>query len=252
MKNIYKLVVILVIATVFGCEQYEGAYPDLSETYPAYVEIPNSSAITVPEGGIATINLSSRVVIAEAYTISYEVSGAFTAVGSLDVEAGNSMAELTVPVDAGIVTEEAVTATVTLTSITNGMAIGRNGIGESVDLIITKFVPFVAANYAVTFDCDEPDYAVYPITFVVTSDPLVLTNTNFWDSGWSIDYTFSGDFEQTVTIVPQTVGTGDDARTVSGSGSYDGVTQTIVVDYTVVDGNGGVRDDNTHTFTLPV
>jgi len=67
----------------------------------------------------------------------------------------------------------------------------------------------------------------------------------------SVDYTFSADFEQTVIINPQVVDYGGTPLTVNGSGTYNGVTKTMVVDYTVVDGDGGVWDDNTHTFVLP-
>jgi hypothetical protein len=248
MKNIFKVLILLAFVLSYSCEAYDPIDPDLDNTYPSYVEIANTSGLTVPEGGNITVTLSSRTVVYKAYTVSYEISGGFTASGTVEVPAGVNSVVVSLPVEAGIVTNEALSALVTLTSATNDMAVGRNGVGTTLDVTITKFVPFVAADYAITFDCDEPGYAVYPCTFVVTADPLVLTNPNFWDSGWSIDYTFSGDFDQLVTIVEQDVG----GNLVSGSGTYDGVTKKMVVDYVVIGGDGVLQDDNTHTFTVPV
>ncbi len=248
MKNILKILILLLLVFAYGCETYEVAEPDFTHSYPAYVELASTSGQTVPEGGNIVINLSSRTVIYEAYTVSYEITGDYTASGTLNVPKGvNSFTEA-VPVEAGIVSDEALSATITLTAVTGGLELGRNGANLSVDVTITKFVPFVADDYAITFSCNEPGYGDYPVDFITTDDPHVLTNTNFWDSGWSVDYTFSADFEQLVTIVPQSV----EGFTIEGSGTYDGVTKTIIVDYTVVeDATGDVWDNNTHTFTVP-
>ncbi len=251
MKIIIKAFIFIAVVAVYSCEHYDGAYPDLSENSPAYVELSSTAALTVPEGGVINITLSSRTVIYDAYTVSYELTGDYKASGSIEVPEGVNSVTVQIPVDAGIVEADALEATFTLTSATGDVVVGRGGANVSVDVTITKFIPFVNTDYAITFDCEEPGYATYPATFVTTADPLVLTNTNFWDSGWEIDYTFSGDFDQTVTIESQTVDSGGDIRIVSGSGSYDGVTKTMVVNYTVTDDSGGVLDDNTHTFTVP-
>ncbi|MCK5684654.1 hypothetical protein KAJ27_11050 [bacterium] len=236
---------------LYSCETYDAADPDFSNTYPAYVEIANTAALTVPEGGNISVTLSSRSVIYESYTVSYEITGDYNASGTVDVPKGVNSQVISLPVAAGIVTSDALSATVTLTAVSGDVALGRNGDNLSVDVTITKFVPFVQADYATTFLCDEPGYAVYQAELVAAAEPNVLTNTNFWDAGLSVDYTFSADFEQTVVINPQVVDYGGTPLTVSGSGTYNGVTKTMVVDYTVVDADGGVWDDNTHTFELP-
>lgn len=251
MKNISKILILISLVLAYSCETYEVAEPDIDNTYPAYVELASSEEQTVPEGGNIMITLSSRTVIYESYSVSYEITGDYSASGTIEVEKGVNQTEVAVPVAAGIVEEDALTATLTLSAVSGNVVLGRNGENLSVDISITKFIPFVAEDYAVTFNCDEPGYKIYTVDFTTTADPNILTNTNFWDSGWQIDYTFSADFEQTITIEEQTVGAGEDAYTVSGSGSYDGVTKTMVVDYTVVDAAGNLVDDNTHTFTLP-
>ncbi len=252
MKNIMKIMILLALGFAFGCESYFPAEPNFENTYPAYVEFENTAEKTVPEGGTINVVLTSRSVVYKAYNVSYEITGDYTASGSVEVPGGVNSVDVALPVEAGIVTDEPLSATVTLTDVSGDMALGRNGMNTAVEVSITRFIPFDADDYAITFSCNEPGYGDYPCDFVKTDDPNVLTNTNFWDSGWSIDYTFSGDFDQSVTIEPQVRMSGDTPLTVSGSGTYDGVTKLIVVDYTVVDDAGGVWDDNTHTFTVPV
>jgi hypothetical protein len=235
----------------YSCETYEVAEPTIDNTFPAYVELASSAAQTVPEGGNIMITLSSRTVVYEAYSVTYEITGDYTASGTIEVEKGVNQVQVPVPVAAGIVTDEPLSATLTLTGVNGNLNLGRNGENLSVEISITKFVPFEAVDYAITFNCDEPGYKIYQCEFVTTDDPNVLTNTNFYDSGWLIDYTFSADFEQIVTIEEQTIGVDADALTISGSGTYDGVTKTMVVDYAIVQADGTVYEENTHTFTVP-
>ncbi len=248
MKHINKLIFLLIVIVAYSCEVYEPVEPDFGNTYPSYVAIANTATPVVPEGGTIQVTLSSRTKIYEAYTVSWELIGPYAASGTVDIEAGESSSDVSIPVEAGVVTSgNSIIDTLVITDATNGMAVGRNGIGTTLEVNITKFVPFNADDYAITFDCDEPGYMVYPCTFIETADPLVLTNTNFWDWGWNVDYTFSGDFDQLITIEEQVV----NGLTISGSGSYDGLTKTMVVDYLIVDADGNIQDQNTHTFTVP-
>ena len=251
MKNIIKTISLFGLIMANGCEMYEPAAPDFSDSYPAYVEIANTASITVPEGGNIMIVLTSRSVVYDAYTVSYEITGDYAASGTVEVPGGKNQHEVALPVEAGIVTDNSLSATVTLTDVSSDMVLGRNGMNTSLDVNITKFVPFVQADYAISFSCNEPGYGDYLCEFTVGDQPNVLVNNNFWDSGYEIAYTFSADFDQKVVIAPQEQLYGETPLTISGSGSYDGVTKTIVVDYTVVDDTGAVWDDNTHTFTVP-
>ncbi|MDF1571064.1 MAG: hypothetical protein P1P82_05545 [Bacteroidales bacterium] len=251
MKNIVKISMLLVLGFAWSCESYFPAEPDLTNTYPAYVEIENTAPKTVPEGSEISLTLTSRSVVYQSYTVSYEVTGDYSTSGTVEVPEAMNRYTVSVPVEAGIVTDDPLSATVTLTDVTGDMALGRNGMNTAVEVSITKFVPYDADDYAITFNCVEPGSGEYQCTFVKTDDPLVLTNSNFKDSLWHVAYTFSGDFDQVITIDQQTVGDEPDVYSVSGSGTYDGVLRTMVVDYTVVDVSGNVLDDNTHTFTVP-
>lgn len=248
MKNIFKLSILLVLLALYSCETFDVADPDFSNSYPAYVELASASALTVPEGGNIPISLSSRTVIYEAYSVSYELTGDYTASGTIDVPAGVNSLETVIPVPPGIVSDAALASTLTLTAVTGEVALGRNGENLAVDVSITKFVPFVQADYAITFDCDEPGYGVYACEFITGDADNVLTNTNFWDYGVPVDYTFSADFDQTITIATQDLFSG---LSVTGSGTYDGVTKTMIVDYTIWQEDGTAYEANTHTFTVP-
>jgi len=246
MKKIKIAIIALMALVAYSCEYYEPAAPDLSDPVGPFVELSSTSAQTVPEGGNINVSVTTREAIFEEYTVNYTVTGDFEASGSATVPAGDAIYTFQVPVDAGIVTDDPLSATVTLTGVSDGVVLSRTGAEQTFDVSITKFVPFVQADYATTFMCNEPGYGDYSCEFVATDDPLVLTNLNFWDSGIPLDYTFSGDFDQTIVIEEQVAGD----LTIVGSGTYDGVTQTMVVDYTIFVG-GEVYEENTHTFTLP-
>ena len=154
MKNILKIITLLVLGIAYSCESYFPAEPTLDNTYPAYVEIENTSLKTVPEGGAISITLTTRSVVYKSYSVSYEITGEYTASGTVDVPEGVNRYVISVPVAAGIVTDEPLSAEVTLTSVTGDLALGRNGMNTSVEVSITKFVPFNADDYAITFDCD--------------------------------------------------------------------------------------------------
>lgn len=251
MKNIKLVFIALIVLAAYSCETYEPALPDFDNTYPAYVELASAEAQTVPEGGNINVTVTSRDVLYKEYTIDYSVTGGFETTGSVTVPSGVNQYSFAVPIDAGIVGDDPLSATLTLTGVSNDVALGRTDANLSLEVTITKFVPFVQDDYVTTFDCEEPGYGSYQCVFAAGAEPNVLTNTNFWDAGLFVDYTFSADFDQLITIEPQVVDYGGTPLTVSGSGTYDGVTQVMVVNYTVVDGDGGVWDDNTHTFTLP-
>lgn len=123
--------------------------------------------------------------------------------------------------------------------------------GEDYEVTKLGETAFNLLNYAGDYNCDEPGYAVYPVNFTI-KDCYTITNHNFWDGGFEIDYVLDPD-ALTVTIPLQTIdgsdfGLGD--LDVEGSGTFDPETFKMVVDYTVkASGGGTVYDDNTHTFT---
>jgi hypothetical protein len=250
MKKYAIIIIILAMAGLYSCETYDSAYPDFDNTYPAYVELEDASDRSLPEGATFELTLQSRNYIYTEYTVSYEISGDYSMTGSIDVPSGVNEYTFTITLPQGIVTSEDLNCTFALTDVTNDMAAGRTEETATFDLTITKFVPFEQSDYVATFDCDEPGYKVYPCEFIAGPVDTILTNTNFWDWGLSIDYSFSADFDQKITIEPQTFTDLGPSLTVSGSGTYDGITKTMVVAYKIEYDDGTIEEENIHTFTL--
>jgi hypothetical protein len=120
-----------------------------------------------------------------------------------------------------------------------------------VDLSLGFFCPLNIDDFTGAYDCDESGYGVYSISF--TLDPVVVNrihNDNFWDwagPGQTLYYDLSGDNDQIVTVPEQPFVYGDGSEgKVSGTGTYDGCSGTMIVDYKVTY-DGSVYDTH-HEF----
>jgi len=133
----------LLFLVLVACEQepYIDPEVDQSQTYPAYVrfddEGPVSAAITDTSGTTLTFTVEIPPVVYPDTEVNWEVSGAFTASGTVIVPGGLVEASFGVEVpssalDAG---ESEGTATISLVSATNEVVIGRgtNALGDEID-----------------------------------------------------------------------------------------------------------------------
>lgn len=113
-------------------------------------------------------------------------------------------------------------------------------------------------NFVGAYMCDEPGYAVYPVTFTKIN-VTTIENNNFWDSGYVVQYVFDEFGNVTITQKVVNVST-TKTYTINGSGRYDAATSGFYTDYTVVQkvytyANYALTitpttvDSNTHTFT---
>ena len=123
-------------------------------------------------------------------------------------------------------------------SITQTPVAGVTSPAQITKVEVTPFCTFDINNFIGAFEAYEPDYGTYPVNF--TKDPELvntIVNDNFWD--WPgpdaiLKYTLSGDFLETVTVPKQDFVFGDGyAGWVQGSGTYDGCTHTMAVEYIV-------------------
>jgi hypothetical protein len=125
--------------------------------------------------------------------------------------------------------------------------------GDSYTVTRVGEFEFNLNNFTGDYDCDEPGYDVYPVTFTI-KDCETITNDNFWDAGFEIDYVLDA-AAGTVTIPLQEFDAtpfGLGILTVEGDGPFDPDTHAMVVDYTIKrQSNGSVVETNTHTFTKP-
>lgn len=106
----------------------------------------------------------------------------------------------------------------------------------------------------VTFNCNEPGYGDYDVSFTAGTEPNTLVLDNFWDYGGTPVYTFSESSspdEAIVTLEEQTVVMGGTEFLVLGSGTYEQCSKTMIVDYQVLrPSDRAAYDINTHTYTL--
>lgn len=106
----------------------------------------------------------------------------------------------------------------------------------------TVLVKYDFNNMIGLFDCNEPGYAHYNCNLTKVNSNTV-SNDNFWDSGWTVQYVFNAD-GSVITLTPVTIS----GYSIAGSGSFDKMTGQFNVHYTVYQGTKLI-DDNTHTFT---
>ncbi|SDM12719.1 hypothetical protein SAMN05421823_110245 [Catalinimonas alkaloidigena] len=131
MKNIAFLLSAALCLGLMSCEQdYDNAL-DFSNTHPAYVDFPSGSTLNVAAGGTGTATVESPATPYREATVSWEITGAFTASGSLTIPAGASSAALSYAVpDTNNLTFNAAgqaQATLTLTSVSEGFVLGQGG-----------------------------------------------------------------------------------------------------------------------------
>lgn len=101
-------------------------------------------------------------------------------------------------------------------------------------------------NFVGLFACDEPGYAVYD-TNLTKVDDSTISNDNFWDSGWAVEYVFDdyGD----VTITPVSYESDGTTYDITGHGKFNNTDKSFYVDYEVHNqATGALIDGNTHTF----
>lgn len=140
-----------------------------------------------------------------------------------------------------------------LTGVDSGITLSENY--KTFTRQIRTLCPFNRSNFLGAYNCDEPGYAVYDVTFGTDADPNTIVSNNFWDVGAVVKYVFN---PASNTLVIQTttftanIGAGPESFTVSANGTatYDACTYSFIVPYRVVRvSNSSTIDTNTHTFT---
>ena len=140
------------------------------------------------------------------------------------------------------------TGVIKVTETTMG---GKVGIPAEVTFDISLFCQLDMSKFVGEFTCDEEGYGAYGVNLTRVEGENAVLNDNFWDwaaPGQVIKYELSGDFSQVVTVPLQDFIFGDEsAGTVEGSGTYNGCTGEMVVDYIVV--YDGAENETHHVFT---
>lgn len=199
---------------------------------------PGKTAITGPETVYTGFDFTFSATIRGGSTYNWEkVSGDYTVVG----DGYNATVSSTAANDG--------TGVLKCTETTQG---GIVGIPDTISFAIAKFCAFDINTFTGAYTCDETGYGAYGVGLTIDPDnENAVLNDNFWDwaaAGEVIRYEFSGDVDQIVTVPLQDFVYGDgSAGTVEGSGTYDGCTGTMHVEYNVV--YDGADNATVHDFS---
>lgn len=108
-------------------------------------------------------------------------------------------------------------------------------------------VNYDIANFVGLFDCNEPGYAHYNVN-LTKINATTISNDNFWDSGWAVQYVFNDKGE--VNITPISYVDKTTTYDITGHGKFNNAAKSFYVDYVVKNhATGATVDSNTHTFT---
>lgn len=179
---------------------------------------------------------------------SFTVMGAGGSATSVVIPAGKTTADITITTKPNTVSEKNRIITVTMTGANSDLNLGYPGPsanGKSAEVTINDDdCAFDIAKFTGAYNCDEPGYKIYDVTFTQVSATEII-NDNFWDWGASIKYVLDP-LTNTVTIPSQNF-TGFGANNVTGTGGViEPCTGKMTVPYTVTGPSG---ESKIHTFT---
>jgi len=137
MKNIpfrYLIFALFLTVGMTACNDYEDENYDFSNPIAAYVELSTASIGTAP-GAEVEVNVRLRTAINDAVVnVGYDVSGDVTQSGSVAIEAGDLSAAFTLTIPT---TPETGAATIKITSVDNGLTIGRAAGGDNIEAAVS-------------------------------------------------------------------------------------------------------------------
>jgi len=135
MKNTifkYLTFALFLSLVVTACNDFEDENYDFSNAAAAYVEFPSQDTLTAIAGETVAITARVRVAIQSVVTASYEISGDFIQTGTIEIPAGmvSGSAMITLPA-----IQDVSVATVRLTAVDNGLALGRGEVGDGLSAL---------------------------------------------------------------------------------------------------------------------
>jgi len=137
MKNIpfrYLIFALFLTVGMTACNDFEDENYDFSNSIAAYVELSTASIATAPGAEVA-VNFRLRTAINNAVVnVGYEITGDVTQSGSVAIEAGDLSSALALTIPTTPVTGA---ATIKITSVDNGLSIGRAAGGDNVEAALS-------------------------------------------------------------------------------------------------------------------
>ena len=131
--KIQYILIALVVSAVWGCEAdgTEGL-PSFDNSLPLYVQLNSPSSISAEEGDEVAITIELPEVVYADVIVQYELVGDLVGSGSVTIPEGSLNADAMVSIPDDEQMTGGGTATFTLTSVDNGLSLGRQNATTSI------------------------------------------------------------------------------------------------------------------------
>lgn len=259
MKNILNSLYVLAALIMFGaCEQLDDKLTYKGDPVSHFTEAGYAFIVTPSDTGY---DVKLGTTTAAAATINISINSNSTAIEgvqfkqinkTINIDQGAYVGALTIePILDGLDGDYVLILDIENSSVPEGVSMNQSFV-----MTLSRFCPLDISQWVgVTFDCDEPGYAIYDVNFTAGAAANTIVSDNFWDFGGAVTYTFSestSPSEAVVTIEEQTVNMGGSDYIVVGSGgTYEQCSRTMIMPYQVLrPSDGAIFDDNVHTYTL--
>lgn len=134
MKTKFQYILLAFTASIIWACEADGdeGLPSFDNSLPLYVQIDESASISAAEGDDVSITVELPEVVYSDVNVEWEVAGDITNSGSVVIPEGslNSEVMITIPDDAQMTGGG--TATFSLTSVDNGLSLGRPNVATSI------------------------------------------------------------------------------------------------------------------------
>ncbi|GJM27523.1 MAG: hypothetical protein DHS20C17_01580 [Cyclobacteriaceae bacterium] len=133
MNNSIKYIVLAITFCLCACEaDPDEGLPSFDNTLPLYVQLSSTSNIEADEGDDVPIRIEIPEVIYNDVNVQWEVTGDISASGSVTITEGNLTADAMVSIPDDSQVTGGGSAVFTLTSVDNGLTLGRQNASTSV------------------------------------------------------------------------------------------------------------------------
>ena len=258
MKNIFKLFLLSgILFVAASCEEKDDKLTYGGEALLHFTQSSYTYIVTPTDQGY---DLAVGTTTSAGTTVNLAIDPSSTAIEGVHFEAFDKAVSIAAGAYVGTVKIVPILANLDaeytlILNVTNSSVSETVSMNQSFTMSLSRFCPTVISEWVgPTFNCNEPGYGDYDVTFTAGTEPNTIVVDNFWDFGGATIYTLAdaaGPSEALVTIEEQTVVMGGTDYLVSGSGIFEQCSKSMVVNYEVRrPSDGALFDQNTHTFTL--
>lgn len=133
MKAKITYIIIAMATMMWACEaDPDEGLPSFANSLPLYVQLDGSSSISAEEGDEVAITIELPEVVYSDVIVQYEVIGDITSSGSVTIPEGDLTADALVSIPDDSQMTGGGTATFSLTSVDNGLSLGRPNATSSI------------------------------------------------------------------------------------------------------------------------